>query len=49
MSNGVGAFCPGRKCAYAVLLTLGATIGAMQLWGCPRCYQVYWRRPEPRA
>lgn len=41
MEIGRGGFCP--KCG-AVLLYLGATIGATKLWGCPNCGIVYWER-----
>lgn len=36
------SLCPKKECKNALLLILGATIGATQLRGCPKCRQVYF-------
>ena len=38
-------FCEAPKCNKAILVKLGATIGATKLLGCPECHQVYWEKP----
>jgi Zn-finger nucleic acid-binding protein len=34
-----------KKCKV-FLKYLGALLGGIQIWGCPKCRRVWWRSPE---